>query len=110
MAKRTTIKLSSPVIGHGAPVSSVVLREPTFAEHSVHGDPTIFARNSEGGVYLIENTAVIKAYLEACLVEPKDPLLLNQLSLADSIQLKDAMLDFFSDARETLKAAALSTS
>lgn len=106
MPKTTTVPLLEPIQGHptetwpDGKIAALVMREPNASEYFAHGEPQILARNPDGTLYTVENDVAVQAYMAACLVEPKDPLLLKQLGLADAIKAKTAMLDFFISARE----------
>jgi hypothetical protein len=45
---------------------------------------------------------VIEAYIRRLLIEPKDTGLLAQCGLADTLQLREAVFDFFKVARLAL--------
>jgi len=94
------IPLSTPIQGHTGPISQVLVKEPTGRDYMALGEPSIWARNADGTSYVIEHTEVIEKYIERCLADPKDPLLLSQLGLADAMKVKDAVLDFFGAARK----------
>jgi hypothetical protein len=103
------IELLDPIIGHSGPIKTVVMREPKAADFFELGDPIAFARSGDM-VYSADKEAVIKAYVDRCVVEP-NALLLEQLSLADAMRVRDAVVDFFSDARvKTLPQPATSSS
>jgi hypothetical protein len=99
MAKTQTIKLSQPIVGHGSPITEVTVREPTAGQYWANGEPITWSSSKEGVYFRVENDAAIKAYVELCVVEPKDPLLLGQMTLADAMAVKDAVLGFFIQAR-----------
>ena len=95
-----TIKLSTPIRGHGGDIAEIILREPKYKDVISLGEPSAFARSEGGMIYQAEKDGVIEAYIERLLVEPKDPALLVQLSLADTLRLKEQIYSFFSAARE----------
>lgn len=102
----TTIQLIEPIEGPGpskeiptVQITQVVLRSPKFPDIMSLGEPAAFARSEGGMVFQAEKDEVVGEYIRRLLVEPKDPQLLNQLGLADSLQLKDAIFDFFKVAR-----------
>lgn len=100
MAKTVTVKLSEPLVTHAGALSAVVLREPTASEYWENGEPTRWAYNPEGIGFRVENDMAIKAYIESCLIEPADKLLLGQIkSLKDGMAIKKAVLDFFQAAQ-----------
>ena len=105
-----SIDLLTPLLDHSGPVRQVVLREPRAADFFELGDPVAWARSGDM-VYSADKDAVVKAYIDRCVVEPKNTLLLEQLSLADAMRLRDAVIDFFTDARlKTLPQPATSSS
>jgi hypothetical protein len=53
-------------------------------------------------LYQAERDGVVQGYIERLLIEPKDPQLLLQVSLADTLKLKEAVFGFFSAAREAI--------
>jgi len=105
-----TIKLLSPIEDQSGAVKEVVLREPKWGDVSALGEPTSYARSESGLVYTADNDDVVTGYVTRLLVEPRDPALLNQLSLADSMQLRDAIFGFFRGARRAISAASSASS
>lgn len=95
MPKTVTIKLEKPLAGHGAPITNVVLREPTFAEYVQYGDPLIYVPLQSGGFFPSENLDVISKYMTLCVVEPKDQLILEQGGMDLARRIKDAVIGFF---------------
>ncbi len=101
MAKRTvTVKLESPVEWFGKFLSEVVLREPTAGEFIDLGEPQIWARSADGGIFAIEQGGAIKQYLDKCLKVENGSDIFLLLSLKDGKAIKGALLSFFSDAAE----------
>lgn len=99
MPKTVTVKLENPIVTHGGQKSEVILREPRGVDFIELGEPFSYARAGKGLVVHAENDQAIKGYLERCIVEPDCLLVMNQASLRDMINLKDALFSFFSDAR-----------
>lgn len=97
MAKAVTIDLLDPLTGHKGPVKTITIREPKGKEFLAFGDPYIVARQPDGTLYPVEDGGAIARYIEACV--DLDPLLLDQLGLADAIRVKETVLGFFTDAR-----------
>lgn len=97
------VTLVSPIEGESQ-IKTVTLREPKFDDLMLLGEPKAYARSEGGMVYTAERDGVIQAYIQRLLVEPKDPALLVQLCLADTIQLKEAVYDFFQSARQAIAA------
>jgi len=100
----STVILNTPIEGHEGQVKHIVLRPPKYADIMMLGEPAAFARSDGGMVYQAEKENVIQGYIERLLIEPKDPLLLIQLDLIDTLQLKDAVHDFFAAARQATSA------
>jgi hypothetical protein len=99
MAKTVTVRLREPIVGHQGAVTEIVLRPPNLVEYARIGDPVSVVPDGGGGGIVVDNDAAIAAYVEACTVEPRDKLLLAQVSLADAMDVKDAILGFFAAAR-----------
>jgi hypothetical protein len=107
MGKRTEIKLATAIKGHGGPITTVIVREPTFSEYLQYGDPIIWVPLPSGGAFPSENLDVVSAYMRICVVEP-DALLIEQGGLDLARKLKDAILGFFLPVSE--EAAGSTTS
>lgn len=96
MADNVVIPLKKPIKGpNGLSIANVILREPTFDDVMSLGDPYMIAVTTSKVPFQVENTEVIRSYLELCLVEPKDPALLKQIGAAKAIEIKDKLLAFF---------------
>lgn len=98
MSKKT-IKLDDPLKGHGGEITHVIVREPRASDLFELGEPWAHARNKDGGIISAEHTEVVRAYIERLVEEPKDQIILGQMSLSDGIRVKEAVLDFFGAAR-----------
>lgn len=95
-AKTVTIVCDPPLEGYGtSKIHHVILQEPTMEQYFQHGDPWTVALSEKGIPFSIENGEVISTYAKLCLVEPKDPQLLNQGGIALAKKIKGAILDFF---------------
>lgn len=97
---QVTVKLSTPIRGHGGDIAEIILREPKYRDVISLGEPSAFARSDGGMVFSAEREGVVEGYIARLLVEPKDPALLDQLSIADTLKLKEAVYGFFAAARE----------
>lgn len=96
MSRTVTVPLIEPVPGHGAPISQIVLREPTYAEYvDCGGEPYNYGQSEGGIIYSTEKPEVVWAYVERCLVEPKSPLLLAKAHWRDAREVRKAILGFF---------------
>ena len=97
------IKLSRPITVPGdaaaIEVSEIVLREPMYSDIMALGEPSLFARDGSGMIYTAEKDDVVKSYVERLLIEPKNPVHLSQLCARDTFKVRDAVHDFFNDAR-----------
>lgn len=100
MSKSVTIQLSQPILVHGGTASQIVVREPLAKDYFSLGEPSVIARSKDGSFYSVESPEVLNAYVERCVVEPKDPLLLSQLSLADAMKIKGVIHGFFTEAQD----------
>jgi hypothetical protein len=96
------VKLTTPIQAPEGEVTQIVLREPKYLDVVQLGEPSAFARSEGGMIYQAERDGVVQGYIERLLFEPKDPQLLLQLSLADTLKLKEAVFGFFAAAREAI--------
>lgn len=95
-----TIELLKPIEGMKGVITKVVLKPPTGHAFLTLGEPWVIVRSGDGGTSQMELTQTIAAYVEVCIEEPKDATaVLGMLSLADAMRVKEAVLDFFGDAR-----------
>lgn len=94
-----TISLSQPIKGHnGEQIGSVTLREPKYRDYMDLGLPVTWVTiNAEGGGFEQEAASLIGAWIER--LADIDPNFLELLSLADSLELRDAVIGFFREAR-----------
>jgi hypothetical protein len=104
-----TVNLLEPIEGPGpnrdqvtVQITQIVLREPRYRDIMLLGEPAAFARSDGGMIYQAEKDDVIAAYVERLLVEPKDPNLLNQVGLADTLKLRDTIFGFFQKAKAAI--------
>lgn len=95
MGETAEIKLKKPLRAPDGPVHRIVLREPTFNEYLTYGDPYTVAGSRDGTPFMVENADVIAQYMRLCLVEPKDPAILEQGNARLAREVKDKMLGFF---------------
>lgn len=108
----TTVTLKNPIEGHLpdpvtgesriTQIKEIVLREPKYRDIMLLGEPAAFARSEGGMIYQAEKDEVVRNYIERLMISPKDVLLLEQVSLADALQLKEAIFGFFQDARKAI--------
>lgn len=95
---KKTLKLMSPVQLHGAMISEISFREPRGGEFLDLGEPRVITRTKDDSIFLIENDAAIKAYVQSCVEGNDGPVVLQLLSLADMRAAKELVLSFFTDA------------
>lgn len=108
----TTIVLKNPITGHMpdpvtgesriTEIREIILREPKYRDIMQLGEPSAFARSEGGMIYQAEKEDVVQSYIEKLMESPKDRALLEQVSLADAIQLKEAIFGFFQEARKAI--------
>lgn len=95
MGKRVEIPVSPPLAGHDGPVRKVIIREPTYNEYMLYGDPFVVAQAPKSGVpFVVEDKEAIAAYA-GVLVEEPDAIVLEQGGLELAIKVKRAILSFF---------------
>lgn len=101
------ITLVHPVEGHHGLVKQIALRPPVFREVMNFGEPSSRGYQRTGDVvYVADNWDVIRQYAQALLrhppvgsTEPRlDAILLENLSLEDTLQIKEAITSFFTVA------------
>lgn len=97
-----TITLQNPVDWHGKSVTQITIREPRGAEHRRIGQPQTMVFSKDGMAYFVEQPEAIAAYADACLTHEGGKVLLNMLSLADSIAVNKAIVGFFTDAERAI--------
>lgn len=97
MAETVTIPLDKPLTGHKGPIRQVVVRAPTYDEYLIHGDPYIWVPLPSGGgkAFASENMDVVREYARILIVEPADPLLLEQAGFELARKVKEAIMGFF---------------
>ncbi len=98
----TKITLLEPIRDHAGEVKELVLRAPKFSDIMALGEPTTYARSEGGMICTAERDGVVENYIRRLMVEPKDTGLLAQLSIADTLKLKDVVTGFFHTAREAI--------
>jgi hypothetical protein len=103
MAKTVTITLREPIIGHQGAITEVVVREPRGPDYMRHGEFYTWLPAGADNYVRTDNEEAQLAYSECCVVEPKDKNLLQQVSLADQMAIKDAIGGFFYAARQALQ-------
>ena len=103
------VTLEKPIMGH-RPYRQLEFREPKFRDLMELGDPYIWVPAGNDYSRRLDDTQIIAKYAERLLVEDGkagDPLILDQLGVADTRKVREAIVDFFQPAAAT---AASSTS
>jgi len=93
----------------GKRLVALSLAEPR-GRHLLYGNPRTWITNADGAVYAVENIDVIKRFLDALIRDEHGAnidggaSIVQELSLADTMQLKDALFDFFTEAERAILA------
>lgn len=96
MGKTVRIPLDTPIIGHGGvKIDAVIVREPTFDEFMLHGDPFIWVPLESGGAFASETPEVLATYAAILVTEPKDKLLLSQGGFELARKIRSTIMGFF---------------
>lgn len=103
MPETKTITLLVPIEHHGATLASLELREPSGALYAQLGDPRIVVQTKDGGYY-VEQTEVVKRYLDKLIVHQDGSVLLTLMSMPDVMRLKQELFSFFTVAETTIIA------
>lgn len=104
MARETkTIQLKRPFSAPAGTVTQVKVQEPTAGEFFAFGAPQTWVK-AAGGMALVDNDAVIRAYAERLIIEPDPLLAMSQMSVLDAIAVKEAICDFFREPPATPSA------
>ena len=103
--KNKTIPLLVPILWGSNKIQQLVFREPKMSDIIEFGEPIIYTRSANGAAVAIENMDAIGGYARSLLVEPfGGGGLIDHLELPDALAVKDAITDFFSDARRKASA------
>ncbi|WP_454626955.1 hypothetical protein [Bradyrhizobium cenepequi] len=96
--------LTDPTTGENkvTQIREIILREPKYRDIMLLGEPAAFARSEGGMIYQAEKDEVVQGYIERLMISPQDRALLEQVSLADALQLKEAVFGFFQAARKAI--------
>ncbi|MDX3805293.1 MAG: hypothetical protein QHC89_02580 [Bosea sp. (in: a-proteobacteria)] len=108
-----TVFLSAPIAFGSKEINieQMVFRQPKMSDVIKCGDPSILTRSADGAVLVIENMDAIAAYARELLIEPfGQSALIDHLALPDALAVRDAVTDFFSEARRTTSAAGSASS
>ena len=95
------IKLEKPIDGqNGQKIETIALRPPRYGDYIDIGLPSTFVVLKDGGGFEQETPTVIRDWIER--LWDGDPNFLYGLSLRDTLALRDAVIDFFREARAPL--------
>jgi hypothetical protein len=108
MAETVTIKLRKPLRSPEGDVTRIVLREPRYSDYLTYGDPYTIAGTRDGANFMVESPEAIANYVHVCLVEPKDPAILEQGNARLARDVKEAILGFFRPDDPANEASATS--
>jgi hypothetical protein len=91
------IKLHTPITSHGKVIDEVTIREPKYKELAKHGDIFVYIRYPDGSYCEAKDKESLSALIEKLI--SITPIELDMLSLADGMQVQEAVNDFFLQAR-----------
>lgn len=95
-----TLALSRRYEAFGKSFDRIDLREPTFEDLFTVGEVQEWQPVSGGGSMLLTHDDRIRAYAER-LSGADAAAILPQLTLADALKVKRAVIDFFAEARKS---------
>lgn len=107
MAEKKRIPLSSPIDWFGTEIKELSLKEPSGWTVATLGEPRVLVHAGAGGGYMVEREDVIAKYIEKCLDHDSGADILRQLSLIDTLKLKAALFDFFTEAEAQIASEKL---
>jgi len=106
--KTVSIPVNGGLLVHGGMINAVTLGEPSFDDYLRLGDPVSAVYLGDGNHTYSENSDVIRQYIQCCLIEPKDMLLLDAGGFKLARALKVAVLNFFRDAEPEIEPSKTS--
>ena len=83
---------------HGERVTALDIQAPNGRQHALFGEPRILVYNPDGAGYYVDQPAVIRQYTEALVKHEGGADILPLLTLADSMIVRGAIIDFFTAA------------
>jgi hypothetical protein len=110
MAKTIKVDLPDPVETHSGIVSVAEFREPASRDFFTLGEPLQIVDQGGGGGFLVEKDEVILAYMERCVQQPFDPIVLGSMSLANAMVCRERFLSFFAQARAKMLSTLATSS
>lgn len=106
MTKQVRIPVPGGLFGHGKTFQEVVLREPTFREYLDIGDVIEHISYPNGMRIATVNNVTVDRYLQTCLVEPRDAIVVEQGGLALAKEVREAILGFIHGESPAQSAAS----
>ena len=100
MAGNIKIPVPGGIVGHGRKYDAVELRQPTFREIIDIGQVQELMIYPNGMRVVVTNSLSLERYIEACVIEPKDPLLIEQGGAPLALAIRDAIIGFFHPGQE----------
>lgn len=94
MQKNVVIPLPEPISGHRGPIVEVELRPPVWGDVMGVGSPYTVHRDKEDRAFLVYDEAAIAHYAEALVVNAP-ALLFEKAPLSVTLQVREAIVDFF---------------
>lgn len=105
MSKTIKVDLPDHLETHQGMVSFAEFREPTARDFFSLGEPFQVVRGGDGGIFVVEKDDVILAYMEKCIQQPIDVILLGTMSLANAMACREKFLGFFETARARMSSS-----
>lgn len=97
------VKLSESKRFGDVTIGEITLRDPRFGDFVDLGFPVTYVAVKDGGGFEQETPSVIRDWIER--LYDGDPNVLASLNLRDTLALRDAVVDFFREARAPLAPA-----
>jgi hypothetical protein len=91
-----TVPLSSPIKWHRGAISEITLREPKYRDFMTLGLPSTWVNVAGGSGFEQENVQALAEWIER--LADCDPNALELLSLQDTLALRGAVRDFFTES------------
>ena len=91
------IPIPGGIAAHGKVHNEVVIVEPTLLQYLEIGEPVVWIFYPDGSRTPTTNPTAIERYINICVKEPADTLLLNQGGIKLARKIREAILGFFRD-------------
>ena len=92
------VDLSKKYTAHGKTFDAVKFRQPKLPEFIRIGDIREVQPNGQGGGMMVEYGEALGEYITLLCTEPGEECL-TDIDLCDQMKIKDAISDFFTEAR-----------